>query len=184
MSPRPSTAPNYRDLGGRLEIGHRLSPRVTAFARASWHDRRYRTRTDLNGPGWDASLHGSWIVTPTVRPDLSGGYAQQRPSFRRERHSGLWLGTGITAALPLGFSIGGSAEARWTDYERGGFPFVADNGPRKDCTQSYRLSAYNRAVTVLGFSPELAVVHETRDSNAQLHDYRRTLGELPFVQQF
>ena len=178
------TAPDYRDLGVRLEVGHRLSPRVTAFARASWHDRRYRTRTHLDGPVWDATLRGSWVVTPTVRANLSAGYAQQRPSFRRERNRGRWLGTGITVALPLGFTVGGNAELRWTDYERGWFPFVADGGPREDRTRSYRLSAYNRAVTVLGFSPELAVVRETRDSNAQLHDYGRTSGELRFVQQF
>ena len=178
------TAPDYRDLGARLEVGHRLSPRITAFARASWHDRQYRTRTHLDGPVWDATLRGSWVVTPTVRANVSVGYAQQRPSFRRERNRGRWLGTGVTMALPLGFTVSGSAEIRWTDYERGWFPFVVDGGPREDHTRSYRLSAYNRAVTVLGFSPELAVVRETRDSNAQLHDYDRTSGELRFVQQF
>ncbi len=181
---RWSGAPDYHDLGVRLEAVHRLGPRVTAFAGTSWHDRRYRTRTHLDGPVWDATLHGSWVVTPTVRADVSGGYAQQRPEFRRERHRGRWLGTGITVALPWGFTVGGNAEVRWVDYERGWFPFVADNGAREDRTLSYRLSAYNRALTLVGFSPELAVVRETRDSNAQLHDYSRTSGELRFVQQF
>ncbi len=181
---RWSSAPDYHDLGVRLEAAHRLGPRVTASAQTSWHDRRYRTRTHLDGPVWDATLRGSWVVTPTVRADVSGGYAQQRPKARNERHRGRWLGTGITVALPLGFTVGGSAEMRWTDYERGWFPFVADNGPREDRTRSYRLSAFNRAVTLLGFSPELAVVRETRDSNAQLHGYSRTSGELRFVQQF
>ena len=181
---RWSGAPDYRELGGRLEVAHRLGPRVTASARTSWHDRRYRTQTHLDGPVWDATLRGSWVVAPTVRADVSGGYAHQRPEFRRERHSGRWLGTGINVALPLGFTVGGSAEMRWTDYERGWFPFVADNGPREDRTRSYRLSAHNRAFTLLGFSPELAVVRETRDSNAQLHGYSRTSGELRFVQQF
>lgn len=51
-------------------------------------------------------------------------------------------------------------------------------------TRSLRLSAHNRALAVLGFSPEIAVVRETRDSNAQLHDYSRTSGELRFVRQF
>ena len=133
---------------------------------------------------WDATLRGSWVVTPTVRANLSAGYTQQRPSFRRERNRGRWLGTGITVALPLGFTVGGNAEIRWTDYERGWFPFVVDGGPREDRTRSYRLSTHNRALTVLGFSPELALVRETRDSNAQLHDYGRTSGELRFVQQF
>ena len=161
-----------------------MGPRVTTSARMSWHDRRYRTRTHLDGPVWDATLRGSWVVAPTVRADVSGGYAQQRPKFRRERHSGRWLGTGLTVALPWGFTVGGNIEVRWTDYERGWFPFVADNGPREDRTRSYRLSTYNRGLTLLGFSPELAVVRETRDSNAQLHGYQRTSGELRFVQQF
>ena len=181
---RWSGAPDYHELGARLEVAHRLGPRVTAIAGTSWHDRRYRTRTHLDGPVWDASLRGSWVIAPTVRADVSAGYAQQRPEFRRERHRGRWLGTGITVALPLGFTVGGNAEMRWTDYERGWFPFVADNGPREDRTLSYRFSAYNRALTLMGFSPELAVVRETRDSNAQLHDYSRTSGELRFVQQF
>ena len=178
------TTTDYRDLGGRLELGHRLGPRLTAFAQAAWHDRRYSTRTHLDGPVSDVSLRGSSVVTPTVRADLTGGYTQQRPKYRPERNSGWWLGTGVTVALPLGFTVGGSAEVRWTDYERGWFPFVADNGPREDRTRSYRVSTHHRALTVLGFSPELALVHETRDSNAQLHDYRRTSGELRFVQQF
>ena len=178
------TAPSYRDLGGRLEVGHRLGPRLTAFARASWHDRHYRTQAHLDGPGWDATLRGSWVVTPTVRAELSGGYAQRRPEFRRERHRGRWLGAGVTVALPLGFTVGGGADVRWTDYEPGWFPFIADGGPREDRTRSYRLSTHNRAFTLMGFSPELALIHETRDSNAQLHDYSRTSGELRFVQQF
>ncbi|MDE0238956.1 MAG: surface lipoprotein assembly modifier, partial [bacterium] len=167
-----------------LDVKDGLGPRLTAFAQASWHDRRYRTRTRLDGPVWDATVRGSWVVAPTVRADLSGGYAQQRPEFQRERHRGRWLGTGVTVALPLGFTVGGRAEMRWTDYEPGWFPFVADNGPREDRTRSYRLRTHNRAFTLMGFSPELALVHETRDSNAQLHDYSRTSGELRFVQQF
>ena len=178
------TAPNYRDVGGRLEVGRRMTPRVTAFARASWHDRRYRTRIHLDGPVWDTSLRGSWVVTPTVRADLTGGYAQQRPDFQRERNRSRWLDSGITAALPFGFTVDVRAQVRWTDYERGWFPFVADNGPREDLTRSYTISTHNRAITLMGFSPQLALVHETRDSNAQLHDYQRTSGELRFVQQF
>ena len=87
-------------------------------------------------------------------------------------------------ALPLGFTVGGGADIRWTDCNPGWFPFIADRGPREDRTRSYRLSTHNQAFTLMGFSPELALVHETRDSNAQLHDYRCTSGELRFVQQF
>ena len=43
---------------------------------------------------------------------------------------------------------------------------------------------HNRGFTLYGFSPELVVVEEERESNAQLRDYERTRGELRFVRQF
>ena len=86
--------------------------------------------------------------------------------------------------LPLGFTVGGGGELRWTDYGRGWFPHVSDGSAREDRTRSLRASVHNRAVTLYGFSPELVVVREERATNAQLYDYERTRGELRFVQQF
>ncbi len=178
------TSPSSRDLGARLEFGHRLNPLITAYVQAAWHERRYRTDPDLGGPVWDLSLRGAWVAAPTLRLDLTGGYGRERPKSKRDRSRSRWLGLGLTKELPLGFTLGGSAEMRWTNYESGWFPFVTDGGARIDRTRGLRVSAHNRAFTVLGFSPEISVVHETRDSNAQLHDYKRTSGELRFVQQF
>ena len=62
------TVPDNRELGARLEVGRRLTPRVTVFANASWHDRRYRMRDHLNGPVWDASLRGSYGLC--CKPDV------------------------------------------------------------------------------------------------------------------
>ena len=59
-----ANVPDYDALGGRIEAGHRFTRRVTASARASWHDRRYRTRMFLDGPVMAASLSGAWVVTP------------------------------------------------------------------------------------------------------------------------
>ena len=178
------TVPDNRELGARLEVSRRLTPRVTASAQASWHDRRYRMRSHLDGPVWDASLRGSWVVTPTVRAELSAGYAQERPERLRERNESRWLGAGVTVALPLGFTVGGGGEVRWTDFEDEWFPNTPVGEKREDRTQSVRLSVHNRAVTLYGFSPELVAVHERRATNAQLYDYRRTRGELRFVRQF
>ena len=178
------TVPDNRALGARLEVGHRVSQSVTVSGRASWHGRRYRTRTALDGPVWDASLRGVWVITPTVRADLSLGYGRERPRRERERNRSRWLGAGVDVILPLGFSVGGGGEVRWTDYGPGWRPFVPDNGARADRTRSLRASVHNRAFTLMGFSPALVVVREERATNAQAHDYERTRGELRFVQQF
>ena len=87
-------------------------------------------------------------------------------------------------ALPLGFTVSGSAQMRWTDYKGDWVPFTRDGSPCEDRTRSLRLSAHNRAFNLLGFSPELSIVRETRTCSAQLCDYGRTRGELRFVQQF
>ena len=89
--------------------------------------------------------------------------------------------------LPLGFNVGLGGEVRWTDYYEGEglwFPFVEDGSAREDRTRSLRVSLHNRGFTLFGFSPELVVVNEERETNAQLHGFQRTRGELRFVQQF
>ena len=103
------TSPDNRELGARLEVGRRVSPQVTAFLRASWHDRRYRTQPHLDGPVMDASLSGAWVVTPTVRTNLSLGYGRERPRWERDRNSSRWLGAGVSVILPLGFTVGAAA---------------------------------------------------------------------------
>ena len=178
------TVADHSALGGRLEAGRRLSQRVTVSGQASWHGRRYRTRTHLDGPVWDTALRGAWVVTPTLRAELSGGYGRERPRSMRERNRSRWLGAGVSVLLPLGFTVGGGGEYRRVDYGEGWGYLVPDGGAREDRTWNVRASVHNRAFTLAGFSPQLVAVHEERTSNAQAHDYERTRGELRFVRQF
>ena len=178
------TVKDHHALGGRLEAGHRVSRNLTVNGRLTWEDRHYRTRTSLDGPALDVSLSGAYVITPTVRAEASLGYGRERPARVRQRHEGVRAGAGVSVILPLGFTVGGGGEVRWTDFEPGWAPFVAGGGARKDRTWSARASVFNRGITLMGISPQLAVVHEVRTTNAQAHGYERTRGELRFVQQF
>ena len=176
--------PDYDALGGRIEAGHRFTRRVTASARASWHDRRYRTRMFLDGPAMAASLSGAWVVTPTVRADTALGWGREQPERERWRNDSQWLRLGASVILPRGFTVGGSGELRRTEYEGNWFPFTTSGEPREDRTRSLRVSVHNRAFAWKGFSPQLSLVREVRTTNAQLYDYKRTGGELRFVRLF
>ena len=178
------TVTDHHALGGRIEAGHRVSRSVTVNGRVSLEDRHYRTRTELDGAAGDISLGGAWVIAPTVRLELSAGYGRERPERERERHERYRVGAGVSVALPEGFTVSGGGDYRWTSFEPGWFPHVEDGGARKDETWSARASVYNRGFTLMGFSPELGVVHEVRNTNAQLYDYERTSGELRFVRQF
>ena len=178
------TAPSHDDLGARVEAGHRLTPRIRVNGRASWYRRDHRTRDFLDGPILDFTLGGSWVILPILRADGAAGYARERPKSETWRNASRWLRLGASIALPWGFTLGGSGELRWTDYEGNWFPFTRDGAPREDRTRILRATVHNRAFTLYGFSPQLVVTNETRDTNAQLYDYKRTRAELRAVRQF
>ena len=178
------TAPSHDDLGARVEAGHRLTPRIRVNARASWYRRDHRTRDFLDGPVLNFTLGGSWVILPILRADGAAGYAHERPKSEKWRNASRWLRLGASVALPLGFTVGGSGELRWTNYEGNWFPFTRDGAPREDRTRILRATVHNRAFTLYGFSPQLVVTNEARDTNAQLYDYKRTRAELRAVRQF
>ncbi len=176
--------PSHHDIGLRIEGKHRVNFRTTLNARASRLERRYDTVEGRDGPTTEISLGAGWLASPTVRVDASLGWGRERPETERWRNTRRWGRIGATAVLPWGFTVGGSGALRWTDYEGSWLPFVEGGGERRDLTRTIRLFAHNRALTVQGFSPQVSVTQEQRSTNAQLHDYERTFGELRFVRLF
>ena len=150
----------------------------------SVYERRYRNRPYLDGPTWTSSASVRWVATPTIRFDLTAGYGRDRPGQQRSRNDSKWLQAGVSVALPRGFTVGAGGGVRWTDFEGPWYPHTQQDENREDKNYNLRLSVFNRALTFLGFSPEVSVIHEIRETNAQLYDYKRTSGELRVVRQF
>ena len=176
--------PSHHDIGLRVEGMHRINPRTTLNARVSRHERRYDKDTHRDGPATNLSVGVGWVASPTLRIDAGLGWGRERPELERFRHTSRRVQLEATAALPWGFTLGGSGTLRWADYEGEWFPFTAPGQPRRDLTRTIRLFAHNRALTLEGFSPQISVTQEQRSTNAQLHDYERISGELRFVRLF
>ena len=176
----------YSEFGLRLEAAQRLGPRLFAREQASWHQRIYEDSGGLNGPRWQASLNLHWQATPTLSVGANAGYSAEEPRVSYQRNARPWVQVSANYALPWGFTVGASADFYRTTYRSGPYWRVLTRGAaqRKDRGQTYRLSLLNRAFTLGGFSPQLFVIYEERDSNAQLSSYRRTRGELRAIRQF
>ena len=176
---------NY-DYGARLEVQHRVFAGLRLSGRALWSDRKYRQRQEfLDGPLMVFSLGASYVPLPIMQVNLLVGYQQQEAALHRWNSAGYWTRVGTNVALPWGFTVGASAEFRWTNYESGWRPFIADNSiPREDQTRILRATLLNRAITVFGFSPQIAFSNQLRESNAQLFDFKRNLVEMRWVRQF
>ena len=176
---------NY-DYGARLEVEHRVFAGLRLSGRALWSDRKYQQQKFLEGPLMVFSLGANYVPLP----DRAGercwpGYQQQEAMTHRWTNAGYWTRVGTNVALPWGFTVGASAEFRWTNYEDGwGFPFTPGGSARRDQTRILQATLLNRALTVYGFSPQIAFSNQVRESNAQLFDYKRNLVEMRWVRQF
>ena len=120
--------PSHYDIGVRVEGRHRLTPRTTLNARVSHAERRYDTEENRDGPITGLSLGTRWVASPTVRIDAGIGWGRARPERERWRNTSRRVHLGATAALPWGFTVGGSGALRWTEYEGSWLPFVEDGG--------------------------------------------------------
>ena len=171
---RPSSRPGIGSPGGSPRTPGRHGRNAT-----------YRTRDYLDGPVADISLGGSAVITPTVRADAALGWGRERPETERWRHARRWVRSGVTVALPRGFTVGASAELRETDYEGNWFPHTAGE-PREDRDPfSFRASVHNRALAWQGFSPQVSR-GATRCARPTPSSTTTTApgGELRFVKLF
>ena len=172
------------DYGARLEAEHRLYAGLRLSGRALWSDRKYQQQKFLEGPLMVFSLGVNYVPLPIMQVSALVGYQQQEAALNRWNSAGYWTRVGTNVALPFGFTVGLSAEFRWTNYESGWAPFVPDNSAREDQTRILQATLLNRALTVYGFSPQVAFSNQVRESNAQLFDFKRNLVEMRFVRQF
>ena len=177
-------APYSSDIGAKLQVGHRLTQRINFTGQAYWQRSDYRTNKFLDGPLRDFSLYGYWLITSTVRAEAAAGYARQRPKDPLYHNVSRWGRIGVSVIIPRGFTLGASYELRRKQYKGGSIFNTLDGSPRRDRTRILRASVYNRAFTLSGFSPQLAVTNEAQKSNGQFHNYKSTSAELRFVRQF
>ena len=178
------SSPDHHDLGLRLEVDHRLSHRMSADLLVSRLERHDHGDAREDGPVADLSLWTRYLLTPTLQAVFSLGWSRERPARVSYRNTTRRVMGGLNAALPGGWTVGATAQLHRTGWEGDWFPYVPDGRSRKDRLRNLRLSTHHRGTTVAGFSPRLAVTFERQASNARLHNYRRTAGELSFVKVF
>ena len=177
--------PFVDETGVRLELDRRLTPRLWARGTAAYRERDHRHRDFLNGPGVDFTVNFAWTAAPVLRVQMTVGYERDHAASEHWRSLSRWVRVGTSLALPLGFTLGTSAQMRRTYYEGSGEVHLTLDGRRRlDRTRTFSISVLNRALTIFRFSPQLALINEARQTNAQAQDYDRNRAELRFVRQF
>ena len=177
--------PYTDETGVRLELDRRLTARLWARGTAAYRQRDHQQRDFLDGPLVDFTATFAWTPAPVLRVHVTVGYERDHAALQHWRNLSRWVRVGTSLALPLGFTLGTSVQARRTYYDGSGVPHLTlDRKARRDRTRTFTLSVLNRAFTVFRFSPQIALIHEARLTNAQAQDFERDRAELRFVRQF
>ena len=177
--------PYTDEFGARLEIDRQLTPGIWARGSVAYRQRDHLFHDFLDGPVVDFMAAFAWTPAPVLRVQFTVGYTREHAALEHWRSLSRWARVGTSLALPLGFTLGTSIQARRTYYDGAGRAHQTLYGrPRRDRIRTFSLSVLNRAVTLYGFSPQLALIHEARLTNAQAQDYDRNRAELRFVRQF
>ena len=174
------------ETGVRLEMDRQLLPRLWVRGAAAYRERVHQTRDFLDGPVADFTASFVWVAAPVLRVHATWGYDRHRAANEHWRNNGRWMRVDTSLALPLGFTLGVSGQMRWTYYyaSSGQVHLTLHGRKRQDRTRTFTISVLNRAFTLFGFSPQLALIHDVRLTNAQAQDYDRNRAELRFVRQF
>ena len=177
--------PYVDETGVRLELDRRLTSRIWARGTVAHRERDHQQRDFLDGPVVEFTASFAWTPAPVLRVHATVGYAREHAKLEYWNSLSRWVRVGTSLALPLGFTLGTSAQMRRTYYEGSGQPHFTLTGSRRlDRTSTFSISILNRAFTLFRFSPQLALIHEARQTNAQAQNYERNRAELRFVRQF
>ena len=177
--------PYADEFGARLELDRRLTPGIWARGTAAYRGRDHLGRDFLDGPVAEFTASFAWTPAPVLRVHMTVGYARDHAALEHWRNLSRWVRVGTSLALPLGFTLGTSIQARRVYYDGAGGAHLTLHGrPRRDRIRSFSVSVLNRAFTLFGFSPQLVLIHDVRLTNAQAQDYDRNRAELRFVRQF
>ena len=178
--------PYIDESGVRLEVDRVLTPRLLARGTAAWRQRDCRLNCDWrDGPINDFTLALAWTVAPVLRIHATVGYVREQAALTHWSNLSRYVRVGTSLALPLGFTLGTSVQMNRVHFDGEGQGHLTLRGrPRRDRIRSFSISVLNRALTLFGFSPQLAVIHEARLTNAQAQEYDRNRAELRFIRQF
>ena len=139
---------------------------------------------DPFNPGFTANVNAfAFIpVIPSLSLRVSSGLSREKTGRLRTRHKTRWAGISLNYDLPLGFTVSGGQQLFFTGYDYGSAIFGPD--PPKTRMVFSRVSAYNRAIKIMGFSPSISIIRENRTSNVGVYEYKRYRVEGGVVRVF
>ena len=179
-------SPNNK-LGGRVRLQHSINIKTSLDIQLSFGKRSYQSSENAhnNADEFELGFNLNHRLTPTLALDgglsVARSHIQNNPS--QENRTLQWS-AGVSSLLKTGLTVGFSFSNSRKSYEgQPGFP-TRDSLPQTDKFRTLRATVLRRDLTIWGFSPQLALIHEKLSTNAQASNFKNTMAQVTMVKQF
>ncbi len=179
-------SPNHK-LGGRVRLQRMMNIRTNLDVQLSFGKRSYQLSENAhnNANEFEIGFSINHRLTPTLT--LDGGISAASSHIKNnpnQENRTFQLNTGVSSLLKSGLTVGFRASTSRKSYQgQPGFPTI-DGLAQKDKLLSLQATILHRNLTVWGFSPQLALIHEKLSTNAQASDFKNNLVQVTMVKQF
>ncbi|MCY4444952.1 MAG: surface lipoprotein assembly modifier [Rhodobacteraceae bacterium] len=179
-------SPN-RKLGGQVRIQHLLDIKTKLGVQLNFGKRTYtlseRAINNANEYELGLSLNHRLSSTLTLNSGITFARSHVKYNPNLENRSFQW-NAGISSLLNSGLTVGfGVSNSRKTYQGQPGFP-TRDGLPQKDKLLTLQATFLHRDLTFWGFSPQLVLINEKFQSNAQASDFNNNRAQVVMVRQF
>ncbi|MCZ0933520.1 MAG: tetratricopeptide repeat protein [Oligoflexia bacterium] len=173
---------NYQDVSVRIETGHHLGP-----VKVSIQTSNYDHKSQLHGEEKNIQkyeLKGLFNLTSRLQAQAKIGQEYDKPKFSYQNSSLSSIEVGLKLTLTQKIILDLSKEEQKVKYQGNWFPYIEDETSRRDQISFARLKVHLGSFELFGFRPYLSLVKEKRESNAQLHSYKRNFIGLNFIRDY
>ena len=170
-----------KGVGSKISGGYMLTQSVVLRASVGFQRVKYLWLHEQDGNVYSAEIGALLNIDPQTRLETNGRFTKQNSKMDAYSNRVIESTATLQHEFRRGYVATVQANVVTVRYDAA---LAAFGIPRSDNQWSTRLSLYNRGITVLGFSPQLSLIHTTNNSNINLYAFTKNQAEISFVRSF
>ncbi len=173
--------PVNQAVGGEIDIGGRIWPRLEARVFAGGEVRKYDEAKFLDG--YLVSLRGiaRYSLSPESLLDTVVGIAREETEDPGYTNTQPFIGARYSKAFPVGASVALGPLFGLRDFDE---PIAAFGRTRRDVIFRFEAEVVLNRPIAFGFAPVFSYSYTYNRSNIELFEYRRHLFEIGLTKRF
>jgi hypothetical protein len=168
-------------LGGRLDVGHRLSPQWSGRLSLGWENVDYDTSDFLDGELYQFQSEASYALSADSRLQFFAGSLYEDTADSAYTNVSPYIGLQYLKEFPNRLTAGLQPLVLFRQFDD---PIAAFGETRQDWSIHMRATLTYRTDLLYGFAPVLTYTYTYNHSNIEIYGYDRHRFEIGLTKEF